>query len=94
MAVAVATDRRIIGTPTQVGSGTIRVRATNDGGTADWTVNYSHTASSWTTESMYVHYPFQTTHSGSLKIHTEPYKDCHLTLLKLYVFLMDYNNYQ
>ena len=45
MAVAVVTDRRLIGTPTQAGSGTIRVRATNADGSADWTVDYTTTSS-------------------------------------------------
>lgn len=35
--------RRITGTPTAAGSGTITIRATNATGTADWTVAYSFT---------------------------------------------------
>ena len=37
-------NRRITGTPTAVGSGTIRIRATNTAGTDDWTVTYTTTA--------------------------------------------------
>ena len=36
-----ATTRVISGTPTAAGSGTIRIRATNPAGTADWTVAYT-----------------------------------------------------
>ena len=36
-------NRRITGTPTAVGNGTIRIRATNNQGTADWTVTYTTT---------------------------------------------------
>ena len=35
--------RRISGTPTSAGSGTIRIRARNSAGTADWTVTYFFT---------------------------------------------------
>ena len=38
-----STTRSLSGTPTAVGSGTIRIRATNSAGSADWTV--AHTAS-------------------------------------------------
>ena len=38
------TTRVISGTPTAVGSGTITIRATNAGGTADWTVDYTTAA--------------------------------------------------
>ncbi|MYD35597.1 MAG: hypothetical protein F4X20_01035 [Dehalococcoidia bacterium] len=38
-----ATTRVISGTPTTAGSGTITIRATNAGGTADWTVDYTIT---------------------------------------------------
>ena len=34
-------NRRITGTPTTAGTGTIRIRATNDEGTDDWTVAYT-----------------------------------------------------
>ena len=36
-----ATPRVISGTPTAVGSGTIRIRATNSQGSDDWTVDYT-----------------------------------------------------
>ena len=39
------TTRVLSGTPTAAGSGTIRVRATNSEGTADWTVAYTFTVS-------------------------------------------------
>ena len=38
------TTRVISGTPTAVGTGTIRIRATNSAGTDDWTVTYSTAA--------------------------------------------------
>ena len=38
------TTRVISGTPTAAGSGTIRIRATNSAGTADWTMAYTTTA--------------------------------------------------
>lgn len=38
------TTRRISGTPSAVGSGTIRIRATNSQGSDDWTVTYTTTA--------------------------------------------------
>lgn len=38
------TTRVISGTPTAVSSGTIRIRATNSAGTADWTVSFTTTA--------------------------------------------------
>ena len=37
-------NRRLTGRPTRVGNGTIRVRATNSVGSADWTVAYSVTS--------------------------------------------------
>ena len=36
-----ATARTLSGTPTEVGSGVITIRATNSEGEADWTVNYN-----------------------------------------------------
>ena len=39
-----ANTRRLTGTPTSTGNGTIRIRATNSEGTADWTVTYVTTA--------------------------------------------------
>ena len=43
--IAFNTSTRVIsGTPTAVGGGTIRIRATNSQGTADWTVAYTTTA--------------------------------------------------
>ena len=39
--LAVINGGRLLGTPTAVGSGTITVRATNSGGSADWTVQYN-----------------------------------------------------
>ena len=44
-----ANTRRLTGTPTSTGNGTIRIRATNSEGTADWTVSYSTVAAPPTT---------------------------------------------
>ena len=75
------TDRRIIGTRNSgFPSGTIRVRATNDGGTADWTVNYTTTSTAFegdaSTESWTFNIPSST---GTAALSTSSIIDTEIT---------------